>query len=82
MVFSVFSSLFAAIMYMISGSTAGGDIITIYYSQTKHKNLGLIMIAYNMTMMLLGIIFGSYLSGIVYGNSAEFKKIAAAGTAD
>ncbi len=75
LVFSIFSSLFGAVMYMISGSTAGGDIITIYYSQEKHKNLGFIMIIYNSIMMILGVLFGSYLSGVVYGFSPEFKAI-------
>ncbi|MDE6476622.1 MAG: hypothetical protein K2L48_00185 [Mycoplasmoidaceae bacterium] len=75
LVFSFFSSFFGSVMYMISGSTAGGDIITIYYSQEKHKNLGVIMIFYNSIMMIMGVLFGSYLSGVVYGNSAEFKEI-------
>ncbi len=77
LVFSFFSSFFGAVMYMISGSTAGGDIITIYFSQEKHKNLGVIMIFYNSVMMILGVLFGSYLSGVVYGNSIEFKEILA-----
>ncbi len=75
LVFSFFSSLFGSVMYMISGSTAGGDIITIYFSQEKHKNLGVIMILYNSVMMIMGVLFGSYLSGVVYGNSVEFKEI-------
>lgn len=77
LVFSFFSSFFGSVMYMISGSTAGGDIITIYYSQEKHKNLGMIMIIYNSIMMILGVLFGSYLSGVVYGNSEQFGQILA-----
>lgn len=74
-IFSLFSSLSAAILFMIGGSTAGGDIVTIYYSQKKHKELGTIMIIYNTVLMFLGVTCGSYFSGVAYGASSEFASI-------
>ncbi len=74
-IFSLFSSLSAAIMFMIGGSTAGGDIVTIYFSQKKRKELGTIMIVYNTVLMFLGVTCGSYFSGVAYGASNEFATI-------
>lgn len=75
LMFSICSAFFSAVMYMISGSTAGGDIITIYFSQEKNKNLGIIMIAYNSIMMLLGVTFGSYLSSVIFGSGPDWNNV-------
>jgi uncharacterized membrane-anchored protein YitT (DUF2179 family) len=47
-------------MYIIGGSTAGSDYVTVYFSQEKNKNLGGMFIIINGTFMLAGILIGSF----------------------
>jgi uncharacterized membrane-anchored protein YitT (DUF2179 family) len=50
-------------LFVIGGSTAGSDFITVYYSVKKHKDLGLMYGIINALFMISGYLIGSYMSG-------------------
>jgi uncharacterized membrane-anchored protein YitT (DUF2179 family) len=64
-VYAIISSLGYAMVYIIGGSTGGSDFVTIYFSQEKNKNVGLMFIIINAICMSIGITIGSYGAGIL-----------------
>lgn len=74
--YSLISSLGYALVYILGGSTGGSDFITIYLSQEKNKNVGLMFIIVNAICMIIGITIGSYGAGVlidsIHFSGAEF----------
>lgn len=65
----VYSAIYAAIsgfcytlVFILGGSTAGSDYISVYMSQTKNKEVGSFFIIFNASAMFVGILLGSYVS--------------------
>lgn len=71
-VYAIISSLGYALVYILGGSTGGSDFVTIYLSQEKNKNVGLMFIIINLICMLIGITIGSYGAGMLI-NSKYFS---------
>lgn len=68
LVFSSSSAFITSILFVIGGSTAGSDFITVYYSVKKHKDLGLMYGIINALFMISGYLIGSYMSGAFIWN--------------
>jgi uncharacterized membrane-anchored protein YitT (DUF2179 family) len=57
------------LMFIIGGSTAGSDYLTIFWSQEKNKNVGSIFIIITSVSMLMGITMGTYGAGALIDSS-------------
>ncbi|GHU47975.1 hypothetical protein FACS1894218_3650 [Bacilli bacterium] len=68
-VFSLISALCYTLMFILGGSTAGSDYLTIYWSQEKNKNIGGIFIIITSVSMILGISMGTYGAGALVGTN-------------
>ncbi|GHU31947.1 hypothetical protein FACS1894166_04330 [Bacilli bacterium] len=68
-IFSLVSALCYTLMFIIGGSTAGSDYLTIFWSQEKNKNVGSIFIIITSVSMLMGIAMGTYGAGALIDSS-------------
>ena len=73
--YSVFSTIFYAIIYILGASTAGGDIISIYWFKKKLKPLGKIIFMMNIFFLIFGYIIGSYISIGMLENYWEYRSL-------
>jgi uncharacterized membrane-anchored protein YitT (DUF2179 family) len=64
-IYSLFLSLITSSLFIVGGSTAGSDFITVYYSVKTHSDVGKVYTIINGTFMITGYILGSYVSGIM-----------------
>jgi uncharacterized membrane-anchored protein YitT (DUF2179 family) len=64
-IFACFSALITSALFIIGGSTAGSDFITVYYSVKTHSDVGRVYMIINASFMTVGYILGSYVSGIM-----------------
>jgi len=69
--FSFISALAVCILFILGGSSAGSDFITVYFSVKKHKDVGRIYTFINATFLILGAILGSYITGILAWNDIK-----------
>jgi uncharacterized membrane-anchored protein YitT (DUF2179 family) len=75
-VFALISSSCYALMFIIGGSTAGSDYLTIYWSQEKNKNVGTMFIIITSVSMIIGIFLGSYVAGgLASGQAHLYNKV-------
>jgi len=65
MVYAGISGLVYSLIFIIGGSTAGSDYITIYVSEAKNKSTGSIFTILNASFMFCGIVLGTFASTIV-----------------
>ncbi|MDR3249538.1 MAG: hypothetical protein LBS95_00450 [Mycoplasmataceae bacterium] len=72
--FSVISAYAVCFLFIIGGSSAGSDFITIWYSVKKHKNIGKIYAIINTAFLLTGVVLGSFVSGILAWNDIAEKN--------
>ena len=73
--FSVFSTMFYAIIYILGASTAGGDIISIYWFKKKFKPLGKIIFMLNIFFLIFGYTIGSYASIGMLENNWDYRLL-------
>jgi len=71
-IFSLISATLASMLFIMGGSSAGSDFITVLYSVKKHKDIGKIYTIINASFLIIGCILGNYVSGIVAWN--DIKK--------
>jgi len=64
-IFSVISATVTSCLFIMGGSSAGSDFITVLYSVKKHKDVGKIYTFINAFFLILGCIIGNYVSGII-----------------
>jgi uncharacterized membrane-anchored protein YitT (DUF2179 family) len=63
LIFAGCSAFVTAILFIIGGSTAGSDFITVFYSVRKHKDIGIAYAIINTLFMISGFLIGNYMSG-------------------
>ena len=56
-------------IFIIGGSSMGTESIAIYVSEKKNKDVGTMLKCIQTGCLIAGIIMGSYISGIIAGNS-------------
>ena len=68
----MFSFIYAfcnAGIYIIGGSSMGTESLAIYVSEKKNKDVGTMLKTIQMFCLIVGIVVGSYVTGIIAGNS-------------
>lgn len=68
-VYALISSTIYTIVFILGGSTAGSDFVIIYWSQERNKNVGLISIFTQGTLMVVGVFLGTYCSSLIIDKS-------------
>jgi len=77
-VYALLHAICASILLITGSSTAGSDIISIYMSYKKNKSVGSMMLIINGIGLVLGVIIGTYCSGIVVGAASNVEGVSAA----
>lgn len=62
LIYAFASAFMYALLYIVGSSSAGADIISIYYATVKQKSLGKILVIVNTVCLLTGSTIGSYIS--------------------
>ena len=68
----MFSFIYAfcnAGIYIIGGSSMGTESLAIYVSEKKNKDVGTMLKTIQMFCLIVGIVVGSYVTGMIAGNS-------------
>ena len=64
-VFSIITAISNAILYIIGGSSAGTEMVALYVSEEKNKDVSYLLKTSQSLFLLFGAIIGSYICGIV-----------------
>jgi uncharacterized membrane-anchored protein YitT (DUF2179 family) len=64
-------------VFIIGGTSAGSDYITMYLSEVKNKSVGSMFVLLNSCFMIGGVTLGSFASSVIadpqhYGNFSTF----------
>lgn len=65
MIYGVIAGVLYAVVYIVGGSTAGMDVVSVYYAIKKQKNIGFILLELNILTMFIGSMIGTYGSAIM-----------------
>ena len=64
--FGIVSAACYSVLYIIGACSCGADFISFYFSVTKQKSVNKIIVIINTTLMLIGVLTGSYIaSGVI-----------------
>lgn len=59
--FGAISSIFYAVLFILSSSTGGLDFIVVWYAEKKYKDIGTIFTYINIAFFILSYIIGTYI---------------------
>jgi uncharacterized membrane-anchored protein YitT (DUF2179 family) len=60
--YAIITSISYAIVFILGGSTAGSDYITVYLSEKKNKSIGAMFMILNLSFLLMGVSIGTFAS--------------------
>ena len=64
--FGIVSAACYSVLYIIGACSCGADFISFYFSVTKQQSVNKIIVIINTTLMLIGVLTGSYIaSGVI-----------------
>lgn len=64
-IYGIIHACCASVLFITGSSTAGSDIISVYYSQEKNVPIEKVMFVINVVGLLSGITMGSYATGLM-----------------
>ncbi len=74
--YSIFSIMLIgfpiSILYILNGSTGGTDIVSLYFSKKKNKEIGKTLIYFNITFLMLSTTIGIFIPIITTPGIEEF----------
>jgi len=77
-VYALLHALCASLLLITGSSTAGSDILSIYFSYKRNKSVGTMMLIINGIGLVLGVFIGTYCSGLVVGAKSTVAGVSAA----
>ena len=69
--FGAISSIFYAVLFILSSSTGGLDFIVVWYAEKKYKDIGTIFTYINIAFFILSYIIGTYIPASLAINEAK-----------